>query len=147
MMAKCWCCTVVKKGQTIFFLNWPLGFEKEQARGLWWKFQPSSMKDGKLTFLMLHSAQKSQNLILQNLKLWLLPVCPKWPRIKKTFLSFLILSKTWFKFFFVQANLVCDSGITFSKFWWYTKPSKQQYWGWKKNFTGISTKNIFLKFN
>ena len=28
---------------------WPLCFEKDQARGLWWKFQLSSMKNGKVS--------------------------------------------------------------------------------------------------
>ena len=28
---------------------WPLCFERDQARGLWWKFQLSSMKNGKVS--------------------------------------------------------------------------------------------------
>ena len=41
---------MVRNGQkTIWKKIWPLCFEKDQANGLWWKFQLSSMKNGKVS--------------------------------------------------------------------------------------------------
>ena len=34
--------------KNLFEKMWPLWFEKDQARGLWWKIQLSSMKNGKV---------------------------------------------------------------------------------------------------
>ena len=45
---------------------WPLCFEKDQARALWWKFSSLAWKMANLVFLMLHSGKKWSKVILKK---------------------------------------------------------------------------------
>ena len=72
----------------------PLCYENEQARGLWWKFHPSSMKK----VWMFHSGQKRSKFNFTKFEIMPTTCVPKMTSYQKNFFrkvfSFLILSKT-----------------------------------------------------
>ena len=77
---------VVKNGvKSIWKSFYHCDLEKIRQEVCGENFSFLAWKMAKLAFLMLHSGQKRSKFNLTKFEICLLPVCPKWPCIKKTF--------------------------------------------------------------